>query len=1278
MRLERLTELPTDTRQQVEKLLALDRAADDVFATDAGQRWLPATETPDVPARIGRFSIIAKRGEGGMGVVYEAEQDHPRRRVALKVLHPRLRRPEVLRLFHFEAQALAQVGHPAIPEVFEAATTDDGTIYLSMELVDGRSLSDWTRQTRASPTDRIRLLIGVAHAVHACHEAGVIHRDLKPSNILVTDEGEPKVLDFGVALPAFAGPSPHPGTRGYMSPEARDGAALDARSDVFALGCIGYELLTGRRPGERPPPAHHIEPGLDPDVSRVLRRALETDRNARTPSADAFAADLLCTVELRALPWRPDRRYRLGRFARRHRRALLLATTGMAVATAGWATHLWQEVQREDQAMALLDAVRPALSEDGPEGVRRFVRRDDVVGTSAVAAAWLAWAEARQGTPQQLDGLAQAYLTATAPAQADAARRRLAERFHDTARWEALLRLSDSLTPGDRAALAEPLRLANLALRRPVAFASTAHPVLQALGRGEPLGITAFKAGWIGDQLAAFDHDAITFDATGEADRFPVAHPQGWTSIANVAVAEGADGARTMWMATGNGRSNALLYRDLEPVAQLPRSAVQAVAVVDDEVFVALSYPDRGLFVFDGEGVAVPFPSVNALESDVMDVVAGDLDDDGNPDLVVSIGAWGGYVLQRWERTDAGWVKRAEVPQGVVMDLHVEGDRIYAGKVDMEMDLRRFGEVAPYGPPAGIYVYDADLRQVDLWPLPVADDPATGSKRSVEDPIAGDFDGDGVREQVWTLNHHHRDVEHLLWIVGHGVIAGLEGHDARDVDGDGDDELLVGDEHGRLWLLGTGDEPLPPWNAAPRTGLDADLSVDTSTWRRADELVDMGLVTEAAQALTSAARVETDGPLVAAYLDRAASLFASARRPDRAAAQLERALERAPGHPRAPDWSTRLRDLRLELPDLEGAREVWTDPPDWVDAVEPLDLLPHLRFERSAFRRRDGGPLEATVFNDHGVVARLPVDIVAPWVQLDLASTLHQTELGAGLAVDLVRSGPDGDETLLTVGWWIQGGGDAEWLYQNCGDDALQWLEPERDVQTVQLSAARSAPIGLRCRQRLEQRPRWGVYASDPVEPGPAEIVLRAHGDSTYKPPTRVRFTLEHLTAHGLALRDLPPTPRQAWLASIVDGRTPEGPAPSGLERRAALARGDLETWGALLRQAPPHEQAWALRTHGLPALDALEPLGPERFSAVLHTALDGKHRVDDPDVRQALFAPRLGSFPLTTPAGRALRLWRAEAWQTQGNPGAARRLLASVAQTDTPEGATARRALGP
>jgi non-specific serine/threonine protein kinase/serine/threonine-protein kinase len=174
------------------------------LAPDERARLMEVLREAPPPQRVGSFAIIDVLGRGGMGTVYEAEQDHPRRRVALKVIRPGLVSRAMLRRFTYEADVLARLAHPGIARVYEAGVADAGAgpqPYFAMELVRGRPLDAFVRETNPSTRDRLRLLIEICHAVHHAHTKGVIHRDLKPSNILITPDGQPKVLDFGVARP---------------------------------------------------------------------------------------------------------------------------------------------------------------------------------------------------------------------------------------------------------------------------------------------------------------------------------------------------------------------------------------------------------------------------------------------------------------------------------------------------------------------------------------------------------------------------------------------------------------------------------------------------------------------------------------------------------------------------------------------------------------------------------------------------------------------------------------------------------------------------------------------------------------------------------------------------------------------------------------------------------------------------------------------------------------------------------------------------------------------
>lgn len=342
----------------------------------AGGEALRGFESGSTPERIASYTIEGLLGEGGMGVVYRARQENPSRSVALKLIRPGCVTPKLLKRFEREAQLLGRLHHPGIAQIFEAGSAQVGGVelpFLAMELVRGEPITRHAQHAQLGLRVRLELVLDVCDALEHAHREGVLHRDLKPANVLIdTSSGRarPKLLDFGIARAAddtdaalLTDTGQIVGTLSYMSPEQAAGAreSIDERSDVYALGVLAYELLTGRLPlevgelslieaarvisFEEPPPASRFDAELAGDLDTILAKALEKDPGRRYASAAAFAADLRATLldqPIRARP--PSRLYRLRKFTRRNRTVVAGALAVFAVLCIGIVTTETQAV----------------------------------------------------------------------------------------------------------------------------------------------------------------------------------------------------------------------------------------------------------------------------------------------------------------------------------------------------------------------------------------------------------------------------------------------------------------------------------------------------------------------------------------------------------------------------------------------------------------------------------------------------------------------------------------------------------------------------------------------------------------------------------------------------------------------------------------------------------------------------------------------------------------------------------------------------------------------
>ncbi len=336
--------------------------------------FVEKVETPGM--QIGPYKLLQQIGEGGMGVVYLAEQERPvRRKVALKIIKPGMDTRQVVARFEAERQALAMMDHPSIAKILDAGTTETGRPYFVMELVKGVPITEYCNTVHLTPKERLELFVPVCQAIQHAHQKGIIHRDVKPSNVLIAmQDGKPlpKIIDFGIAKATeqrltertmFTQHGAIVGTLEYMSPEQAEMSAIDVdtRTDVYALGVLLYELLTGTTPLERTKlrqsgyaeilkrireeepvkPSTRLsesqeslasiaaqrktEPArlsrlMKGDLDWIVMKAIEKDRTRRYETANGFAKDIKHYLEgdpVEASP--PSRTYRLGKLARKHR-----------------------------------------------------------------------------------------------------------------------------------------------------------------------------------------------------------------------------------------------------------------------------------------------------------------------------------------------------------------------------------------------------------------------------------------------------------------------------------------------------------------------------------------------------------------------------------------------------------------------------------------------------------------------------------------------------------------------------------------------------------------------------------------------------------------------------------------------------------------------------------------------------------------------------------------------------------------------------------------------
>ena len=303
-----------DLRLEVASLLAahersgvVDRLAPEVASIATRLR---GTAAMLAGRTIGRYQVLEPVGDGGMGVVYRALDTRLGRTVALKFLQPRHDADDSAERFRLEARAAGALEHPNICTIYDIGETDDGRLYIAMPLYDGETLQERIARGPLPIGEATDITVQVLRGLAKAHARGIIHRDIKPANVFVTADGVVKLLDFGIAKLAdvsLTGPKAKPlGTVAYMSPEQADAGPVDHRTDLWSLGAVLYEMLSGRRPYARGVPAPRADgqsplppslvaqrPDVPPALEQVVLKALERSPADRFASADAFAQALV-------------------------------------------------------------------------------------------------------------------------------------------------------------------------------------------------------------------------------------------------------------------------------------------------------------------------------------------------------------------------------------------------------------------------------------------------------------------------------------------------------------------------------------------------------------------------------------------------------------------------------------------------------------------------------------------------------------------------------------------------------------------------------------------------------------------------------------------------------------------------------------------------------------------------------------------------------------------------------------------------------------------------
>lgn len=1274
--LQRIRELCGGDREleaAVERLVARDARAqtlDEMFSNGIADQ--AAALIAGAPEHLGPYRVVAELGRGGMGVVYLAEQHQPQRQVALKCIRPDRIGPQTIASFNHEVQIMVSVVHPGIPQVYQLLEID-GVPVVAMELVDGVPLAEAVAQLPRA--DRIALLIGLAGALAAAHEAAVVHGDVKPDNVLVTAEG-PKLLDFGIASLRR-----HEVARGatlaYAAPEQLCGLQLLPASDVYALGVTAWEVLTGTPLFDGTSTIDEAiaardaglprRSGLPRDLDAVLRRSLEPDPQRRYPSARQLRDDLVRYRDGQLVTALEGPLVRARTWLGHRRRALLQLMLGALILGIGlWVGWRVWEARREARAHTQLVALQQQLADlspRDPEWIARFealVRRRGFRHTPADGAAWLWRAERLAQAPvgshpdaialdhqERRRILVQAWLGSVR--HSHALRQRvlsaLAGLLEEQGDWAALERVVRHLD-----APAPRLEMASAIARRDWSALRAAAPgalgfVADLLEGATPTGPRPRLAAIGGpDRLIRIDTAPLVLQTTSgtELRRWPVeGEPLALAvSPGSVGLLHDTPGG-SRWSRADLDRQGWRRSLEAGPRWEEPRALLVDLDQ-DGTLEEILAGSDRAWIFDSGLGRFRPLdPELSASGLSVRDLEAMDLDLDGGAELIIGGGG-----------PQAADLRVIGSPRGAptLLDrIRVQARAVAAGRDRRGTYVLVAGSTAiPHGaPPTGSRPLVASSR----WSDGGLEDPVVVRSST---PLAAlellDLDGDGTLEVVARDPGGGLLLGQLAPDGGVALVRvpGLTLLATGDADGDGDAEIWVADPS-RSWLLGTGTAPVDPQPIPAETeGIlpSPERGAQPLEWLALTHLSTLGLRSEAALAL---ARLAPEGPggdparlASLTHADRATAVEIAqlvGQAPEQPAA-VRRAMAGALGRGHALDELTRLDPSGLEAP--------WQGVIASLSEATHLDLTtaPHPAWHLDRPEAMAWNPIEGSLslFLEAGgpPIARLPLR----WDGTALMITLSlDADPGGRAGLEVALEGPGWSHRLI----------------------ASPHAPPDAPC-ALSLSTTGGARVPIRLTLLGGSDPSMGcdpggqrrIYAVPTLEPGPIWLVLRpTAGDPAAIAHTRA--SLHQLTIQGASIADtVGPQGAAAFVVGEIEALTA---AAAGQDLLATIARvrSGQPPDPARLRQLSVRDQAFLLRfypdTHGAGLREALG----EGFFPLWRQTYLPPDPSPSPAALDAVLRPEVAGLDPGEEGQRAIALVRAEALLIQGRVAEARALLARL-----------------